>query len=167
MVKQAIVIFVNNKKVNYIRKKYDSGFKKYRSHISLVYNFNISNQRELFVHIQKSIKGIKPFNIKLKGLGKSAKEYYLYLLINKNKSIIMKLYKKLNLGLLSGFENKNLPKYIPHVTLGIFNSRKDIDEASNSLEKDRLGVNMVISKISLLTLNPDNSIKSIKNFKLK
>jgi 2'-5' RNA ligase len=167
MVKQSIVLFINNKKINGIRKKYDSGFNKYKSHISLVSNFNIANQEKLFSHIQNSIKEIKPFDISLMGLRKSAREYYLYLLINDNENIIIKLYRKLNSGILSRFKNKDMPKYIPHVTLGVFDSKKDIDEAMRSIKKEKLSVSLIISNISLLTLNLDNSIKSIKNFKLK
>ena len=166
--KQAVNILIKeNKRIRDIRKKYLLEYKKYKFHITLVYPFEIKNQEQLIEHINKSAKRIKPFNLILSGLKKSAREYYLYLLIKEGKKEIMVLYKNLNRGVLKGFQNKNLPRYIPHVTLGGFRSKKEIDKVINSLKNQKISLSARINSIQLLTLNKDMSIKSIKNFKLK
>ncbi|MBD3253000.1 hypothetical protein GF386_04670 [Candidatus Pacearchaeota archaeon] len=165
--KQAIVIFINNKQVKNILKKYSQDYKKFKPHITLVYPFFVEDQKLLFHHIRKAIKEIGRFEIILKGLKKSAKEYYLYLLIDKNKDKIMKIYRELNSGFLSGFKNPKLLRYIPHITLGVFKNQKQINSIMNELKKQNIEIKVKINKISLLTLNKNDSFKSIKDFELK
>ena len=140
--------------------------KKIKPHITLVYPFEDFNQQDLIKHIENSIEGIKPFQITLKGLKKSAKDYYLYLLVSKGKNKIIKLHKKLNSGILKYVKNKDMPRYIPHITLGVFKSKKEINSAmKNSLLKNQ-EYSTKVNSIQLLTLNKNNPIKSIKNFRL-
>lgn len=141
--------------------------KKYKPHITLVYPFEDIDQKKLNEHIKKSIKNIHPFRIVLRGLQKSAKEYYLYLLVKNGKSKVMKLYRNLNSGLLKGFKNKDMPRYTPHITLGVFKTKKELDLALKQEKARRKEYIVKINSIQLSTLNKNNSIKSIKNFKLK
>jgi len=141
--------------------------KKFKPHMTLVYPFEISDQSLLYNHILKSIKNISPFKIKFKGLKKSVKDYYLYLLVQNGKSNILKLYKKLNSGILKDFKNPDMPKYIPHISLGIFKSKKDIENAMRNPKFKNQEYSVKISSIQLLTLKKDDSIKSIKKFNLK
>ncbi|MFA5174472.1 MAG: 2'-5' RNA ligase family protein [Candidatus Pacearchaeota archaeon] len=168
MKEQAIIIFIpNNKKIDDVRKKYDRYYKEFKPHITLVYPFKVANQKKVCEHIINSIKNFKSFKIELKGLKRSAKEYYLYLVINKGKNNIVKLYKKLNSGILKGFENKKMPRYIPHVTLGSFSSKSKMEEAIKIIKKKDIKINADISKIHLLTFKKGAEIEKIKGFKLK
>jgi len=135
-------------------------------HITLVYLFEIENQKELYTHIQESIKNIKSFDLSLCGLKKSAKEYYLYLLVDKGKDKITKLYQKLNSGILKDFKNKDMPKYIPHLSLGVFETKKEIGIAISEIKKEEICFETTINSIQLLTIDKDHSLKSTKNFKL-
>ena len=168
--KQAIVINFNESKIDKIRKRYIPKYNKYKSfkpHVTLVYAFEVKDQKKLNEHIKNVVKGIKSFNLSLKGFQRSVKEYYLYLLLDKGKSKVMALYKKLNKGVLSSFKNKDMTRYIPHITLGVFKTRKQIDEASEDLKKKKVGFKTNIKSIQLLTLNKNHSIKKTKRFNLK
>ena len=162
MKKQAIVIHLNPPER--IMKNYKN---KPKTHITLVYPFKVSNQKKLEEHIKKSINQTLQFILMMKGLQKSTKEYYLYLLVKKGKEEIMDLYKKLNSGILSNFKNLDMPKYIPHVTLNVFKSKKEIDEAYNNPDLKNIKFMQRINKIDLITLKEDSSLGKIKSFKLK
>ena len=142
-------------------------YKKRKPHITLVYPFEIKNQKDLEKHIKKSIKDIKPFKITLKGFHKSKKGYYLALAIDQGKSQIMKIYRNLNSRILKDFKNPKIPRYVPHMTLGKFKSKKEIDKIIKNLKPQNLEFSTKINSVQLLTVRKDESIKSIKNFKLK
>jgi len=165
--KQVInIIFKANKEIVKVRKKFGIE-SKIKPHITLAYPFENVDQKELIKHIKKSIKTQKPFKITLKELQKSTKEYYLYLLVDKGKKQILQLYKKLNSTLLKDFKNPDMPKYIPHITLGVFHSKKEIDKAIKESKRESLKMETIIDYICLLTLNSNNKIISTKKFKLK
>lgn len=165
--KQVIVFLLKrDRKIEQIRRKYSPNYKKFKPHITLVYPFEVESQIKLYQHIKNSINKIKPFKLSLRGLKKSAKEYYLYLLVDEGKNKLMELYKQLNSGLLKKFKNKNMLKYIPHLSLGVFKTESDINKAIREIEPEKLYFETKISSIQLLTLNKFNSIKHIKNFKL-
>ncbi|MFA7707574.1 MAG: 2'-5' RNA ligase family protein [Candidatus Pacearchaeota archaeon] len=168
MKEQAIVIFIpNNKEINKIRKKYDKYYKKFKNHITLSYPFKIGNQKILNEHIENSIKSIKSFKIVLKELKKSKKDYYLYLLIKKGNKNILKLYKNLHSKLLTKFKNKDMPKYIPHLTLGSFKTNLDINNAIKQIKYQNLSIKTKINEICLLTFKKGPEIENIKRFNLK
>jgi len=142
-------------------------YKKRKPHITLVYPFEVKNQKNLEKHIKKSIENIRPFKITLKGLKKSKKGYYLALTIDQGKSQIMKIYRNLNSGILRGFKNPKIQRYVPHMTLRKFKSKKEIDKILKDPKYQNLKFSTKISSIQLLTLKKDDIIESIKNFKLK
>jgi len=161
------IILQRNKKIDKIRAKYDKNYKKLKPHINLIYPFEEINQKELYRHIKKSIEEIKSFKLVLKGLKKSSKGYYLYLLVDKGKYEVMKLYKNLSKGLLKNIKNKDMPQYIPHLSLGVFRNKEEIDKVVNELRKENLKIEYVVNEINLLTLNKNLTIKSGRKFKLK
>jgi 2'-5' RNA ligase len=165
--KQAIVLLLKkDSKLERVRGKYNKESHKYKPHITLVYPFEVESQHELKKHIQKSLENFKPINLRLKGLKKSKKGYYLYLLIDKGKEEIIQIYKKLNSGLLKDFKNKDMPTYIPHLSLGVFKNKKEIDNAIKEVSKLNLSFNYKINSIQLLNLNKDHSLGKVTNFKL-
>lgn len=163
---QTIVIFVKNKEIEDILKKYHPGHRLWSPHITLTYPFNISDQKSLAIYLGDVTKKLSRFKITLKGYQKSTNEYYLYLLVNKNKTKIMRLHKSLNSGILSGFENKSMPVYIPHISLGVFNSKKEIDEAIKQLKTQKLSIDFLVDKISLVTVGKDKKPWIIRYFNL-
>jgi hypothetical protein len=163
---QAIVLLIKKSEgINKIRKRYDPFWKKYRCHLTLVYRFRKKKASIIDKHIKDSIKLIKPFQITFRGYGKSVNEHYLYFLIKRGRDNIIKLHKKLNFGILKHVKNKKMPKYLPHISLGVFKTKKQIDQALKQLPK--IQVNEKVDRIQLLTLDKNRNIKSIKTFKLK
>jgi len=165
--KQVInILLKKDKSIEKIREKYVPDYKKFKPHINLVYPFEINSQKKLYEHINKSIKEIKPFKLALKGLKKSSKEFYLYLLADEGNAEIIKLYGNLNSGLLKDFKNKSMPKYTPHLTIGVFKTKKEIDCAMKELKGNKIKYKIEIKSVQLVTLNKDNMICKIKNFVL-
>lgn len=164
---QAIVIFIKNKKkIDKIRIKYDPYFKKFKTHITIVYRFRKKKEEILYNHIRNAIKEIKSFKITLQGYGISEKEHYLYLSIKEGRQNVMKLHKALNSGILKNVKNKKVLRYIPHLTLGIFKTKKELNKARRELPKN-LKVVEKVDRITLLTLDKNKKTLSRKSFKLK
>ncbi len=168
MKEQAIIIFIPlNKNIDSVRRKYDRYYREFKNHVTLVYPFKIKKQKQLNNHIINSIKEIKPFKITLKGLKKSKKDFYLYLLVSRGKKDILRLYKNLHSELLTRFKNKDILRYIPHLTLGSFKSKSEINNAMKEIKKKNLEVKTTIEEICLLTFKKGAKIEKIKRFKLK
>lgn len=163
--KQVINIQISNPRIEILRKKYDKVFKNVKTHVTLVYPFEFENQTKLCEHIEYCLAGIEPFEIVFEKLRKSGN--YLVLDVSKNKEKLLLLYKKLNSGILSGFENKEISIYLPHITLGVFESHEELMRVINELRARGSNFRVIVDKISLITLNEDGSAKEIKNFTLK
>jgi len=165
--KQAIVIFPErNKEIELIRKKYDPFYKKFRMHITLVFPFKYIDQNQLNEHIKKSILGIKSFKLVLNGVKKSPKEYYLYFIVKTGNKSILAIHKRLYSHLLTKWLRKDIP-YIPHITLGVFKTKAQINKALEKLKNKNLKLETVVDRIYLLNLKKDLSLKSFKRFKFK
>jgi 2'-5' RNA ligase len=163
--KQVINILIKNPRIEILRKKYDHVFRKVKTHVTLVYPFEIKDHAKLVEHIEYCLAGMAPFEIVLDKLRKSRN--YLVLDVGKNQEKLLNLHKKLNSGILSGFENKELSIYLPHITLGMFDSHEELMKVINELRERGSNFRVIVDKISLLTLNDDGSAKEITNFALK
>ncbi len=163
--KQAINIQINNPRIEILRKKYDHVFKKVKTHVTLVYPFEVKDQVQLAEHIESCIGGLESFEIVFDKFRKSGN--YLVLDVGKNQEKLLSLHKKLNSGILSGFENKELSIYLPHITMGIFDSHEELMKVINELRARGSNFRVEVNKISLITLNDDGSAKETKNFLLK
>ncbi|MFW6383754.1 MAG: 2'-5' RNA ligase family protein [Nanoarchaeota archaeon] len=147
---QAIVILPEkNNRIEKVRKKYLPDYHKYEPHITLVYPFDVEEQNALNEHIQNCLKEFKPFQITLHGLGASAKDYFLYLLVEKGKEELIQLHKKLNSGILEGFKNPDMPDYIPHLTLGIFQGKTELHNVIKEISKLNLTFTTTSTQSSL------------------
>lgn len=163
--KQAINILINNPRIEILRKKYDPNFKKYKTHLTLVYPFEVKDQAQLMEHIMYCLERVEPFEITLEKPRKS--NNYLFLDATKNQEKLLNLYRKLNSGILRGFENKEFSIYRPHITLGVFDSNEELMNAINELRSRGSNFKVIVNKINLVTLNDNNSIKETKSFILK
>lgn len=163
--KQVINILLSNPRIEILRKKYDPFYKKIKTHLTLVYPFEVKDQEKLIEHIDYCLKDTHPFEIVLDNVRKSGN--YLVLDVGRNRALLLDLYHRLNSGILKGFENKELSIYIPHITLGIFNSNEELMTVINLLRERGSNFKFIVEKINLSTLNEDNSIKETKTFLLK
>jgi len=164
---QVINILVKSRSITLLRKKFDPNYGKgFKNHLTLVYPFLGIDQRLLSAHIKNSIKPISPFKTKFNRVWKFKNNPYIYLLPAED-SKFMKLYKRLNSGLLKHFKNESIPRYLPHISLGGYKFNKLAEKTIKMIKLPKSGFKVKISSIQLLTLNKNHSIKSIKNFKLK
>jgi len=163
--KQVINIQISNPRIEILRKKYDHKFKKIKTHLTLVYPFEVKDQGKLIEHIEYCLKGISPFEIVFERLRKS--DNYLVLDVTKNRKTLLALYKKLNSGILSGFENKDISIYLPHITLGLFKCHEELMQAIGELRARGSNFRFMVDKISLANLNEDDSVNGIQDFVLK
>ncbi|MFH1917347.1 MAG: 2'-5' RNA ligase family protein [Nanoarchaeota archaeon] len=153
--RQAIVIlpqFEGLSKVREIRKVYDPQYQLVKPHVTLVFPFTGIPEDVLDTHIKGSLKGISGFSMRLKGIMKSPKEYYLYLLVDEGKKEILNIHDKLYTKLLK--RRTDIP-YIPHVTIGVFSSKKEIDNAYEEIKKRRLDFSCLVKGVYLLTVADD------------
>ena len=128
-----LILFTLDSRIEELRKKYYPDYDKYKPHITLVYEFAVDDQDALRDHIRKTVDPAKPFTMSLHGLKKSDKGNYLYLLVERGKEECVALYASLNRAILAGFDNKNIPFYHPHMTLGIFKTEEDLNDAMKAI----------------------------------
>lgn len=158
------IILKKDKKIEKIRKKYISD-KNIKPHITLVYPFEVDSKK-LDEHIKKVVKKIKPFKLRLTGLRKSTTGHYIYLLLDKGKDKVTELYRNLNKGVLRNFRNKDIPRYIPHLSLGEFKSKREIDKAIKEVKKENINFKTEIKSIQLLTIEK-GALKRTQNYQLE
>ncbi|MFP4424762.1 MAG: 2'-5' RNA ligase family protein [Candidatus Woesearchaeota archaeon] len=150
---QVLTIFLErDEKIEKIRRRYVPDHEKYESHITLVYPFEFEDQAKLKKHILESLKAFSPFEISLEGLQKSARGYYLYLLVNKGKEKIVSLHESLNGGILQGFRNPDMPRYIPHLSIGIYDSEDERGKAIDDISREDIRFETKVDSIQLLTI---------------
>ena len=89
--KQVINILINNPRIEILRKKYDPGINNYKTHLTLVYPFEVKDQAKLREHIEYCLDGIESFEIVFDKLRKSSN--FLVLDVGKNKEMLLKLHK--------------------------------------------------------------------------
>ena len=166
--KQVLTLFLEkNEDIEEIRKKYVPNYEKFEPHITLVYPFEVEEQNKVKEHINKVLEEFKIFNISLEGIQKSAEGYYLYLLVNKGKEIIEKLHGKLNGGILSDFKNQDMPVYIAHLSIWVFESEEEREKAFEEISKKKIYFETKINSIQLITINEDHSLKNKEDFMLR
>lgn len=62
---QLITLLIKSRGITQLRKKYDPSYStNFPNHLNLVYSFSGINQKELFEHINNSIKNIRNFRLK-------------------------------------------------------------------------------------------------------
>ena len=163
--KQCINILIKSGKIDALRKKYDRLFSKFKTHLTLVYPFEITDQNALSRHIKNSIKSVKPFNATFNVVQKSTNGY-IYLMASDAEDNFMKLHNSLTSGILEKVDNPEMQKYIPHISLAVIEPENLQDKAIEEINKINPNYEVHIDSVALLTLNEDLSIKSKKTFKL-
>ena len=159
--KQVVNIRFRNKALEKIMKT------SREPHITLVYPFEKVNQKKLFRHISNIAMKAPKFKLVLKGHMISEGGSHIYLLVSKGEGNIMQLYKKLNSGPLKGFENKKIPRYIPHISLAKFRNKKRLHDFKKQMEKLNIKIEIEVKSITLLTIRKNGSIFKKRSFRLK
>ena len=158
--------FENISIIDDIRKKYDPLYNHVRSHITLVFTFesNIS-LNEIKDHMEKVLKVIIPFRLTMTDIIKVDNHLgkYLFLVINEGVDNIKKLSSKLYTGILEQYKPEwfNENTFLPHMTIGSFNSREDLNKAFKDVSVIKENFTTIVNKVSveIIDENEDSIIE--------
>ena len=163
--KRAIILFpsLNNMDIiEGLRAKYDPLAHYIPPHITIVFPFESDISTEEFkVHFNKVLKGMKKFNVKLKGFTGDYRDGYLFLNVKKGNDNIIELHDKLYSEILKDFLF-NKVTYCPHLTVGSIQKQVDFDKALDELSYYNNIFEAVIDKIYIESI--DSSERSTIEF---
>jgi len=167
MINRCILIFAefdNIEEINKLRKKYDPVATKVAPHITLVFPFESDIEASrLREHIEKKIRGVKPFKIKLQGISGES-ENYLFLNVIKGVEELTELHNKLYTDILEKYKPEFLrtTKFKPHLTVGKIDDDeefiKGLRETKDFNEVFRMEVNKVT--VEIIGENQESIIES-------
>jgi 2'-5' RNA ligase len=169
MITRTIMIFPefeNIEVINNIRTKYDPLAYLVLPHITLVFPFEsgLTNE-ELKLHLEESLKGIRPFKITLEGFRKQQDQLgnYLFLNVTQGLNEIKDIHHKLYKDKLEPY--KSSLNYIPHMTVGKLTSTLLLDEAYDDVIKCNDKFTTMVEKISVeMICEHDESIIIIEHY---
>lgn len=167
--KRTIIIFPqleNINIINEIREKYDPLANHVRPHITLVFTFESSlTSIKIKEHLKKVLDGTRRFRLTLQEIIKidNPLGLYLFLDIKQGNEQIKELSKKLYTGILQNYKPNWLNEkiFMPHLTIGSFTSKEDLNIAFKNTELIKENFTTVIDKISveIIDENEDSIIE--------
>lgn len=120
--------------INAIRSKYDPTSPFYKPHITVVFpTHERVGIQPLTQHIQNVLNNWNPFEIRLGGLEKKP-NHWLLLGLRKGGAEFKRLYRELHTGILA--DDRDLNKYTPHISLGLFVKEGTAHDWFNPRESD-------------------------------
>jgi len=129
MKKRTIMIFPefnNMKYIDELRGKYDPLVNKVRPHITLVFPFESAfTKSEIYEILNCMLCRIKPFEVEVQGL--SVQGEWLFLDLAKGKIPLIEIHNILYANEFAAYKPDWLKKYMPHITVGKFNSKKECE----------------------------------------
>ena len=168
MNKRTIMIFPQFENVNIIddiREKYDPLANHVRPHITLVFTFESTlTSIELKEHLEKSLAGISPFRLTMGDIIKMDNSLGMYLFLDLKEGIenIKKLSSKLYTGILEQYKPEWLNEitFLPHMTIGNFTSRYDLNNAFKDVRVIKESFTTMVDKVSaeIIDENEDSII---------
>mgnify|MGYP006440308521 FL=1 len=73
----------------------------------------------------------------------------------------------MNGGILIDFKNQDMPVYIAHLSIGVFESEEEREKAFEEISKKKIYFETKINSIQLITINEDHSLKNKEDFMLR
>ena len=155
--KRTIMIFphfANMNTIDQIRSKYDPLALYVRPHITLVFPFESDlTLDELRNHLTRVLSDFEPFELSMEKVVKIDNQLgkYLFLLIDNGIDQV----KKISAGLYTGILEPHKPvwlneaSYLPHMTLGCFESKVDLELAFDEVNEQDMRSETIVDKISV------------------
>ncbi len=153
MSKRAIMIFPefeNMDIIDRIRDKYDPLARLVRPHITLVFPFENEMSNEAIEEILiKRLYDVKPFEIVLNGISLQVDKYGNSLLLDVQKGAedICYIHEVLCKNEFKQFDSDI--RYKPHITIGKFQTEKELNNAYNDLKNLDESFTTIVNKISV------------------
>ena len=153
MSKRTIMIFPefeNMDIIDRIRDKYDPLARLVRPHITLVFPFENEMSNEAIKEILiKCLYDVKPFEIVLNGISLQVDKYgnFLLLDVQKGEEDICYIHEVLCKSEFKQFDSDI--RYKPHITIGKFQTEKELNNAYNDLKNLDESFTTIVNKISV------------------
>jgi 2'-5' RNA ligase len=169
--RRTIMIFPQFENVNIIdeiREKYDPLAYNVRPHITLVFTFESSlTTIELKEHLEKVLTEISPFKLTMGDVMKidNSLGMYLFLVLTEGNEDAKKLSSKLYTGILEPYKPEwlNDKTFLPHMTIGNFTSRDDLNKAFEDVSTIKESFSTMVNKVSVEIIDEnENSIIEIE-----
>ncbi|WIV12739.1 2'-5' RNA ligase family protein [Proteiniborus sp. MB09-C3] len=167
--KRCIMLFPQFENINiidYIREKYDPLSSHVRPHITLVFPFESTLSKEdLEDYLKTSLEEIKCFNLSLEEVVKidNSLGLYLFLRTKEGTEKIKELHNKLYEGMLNIYKPEwlNNGHFIPHMTIGTFNNREELNNAYAEVSAIEYKFSTLVERISvgIIDENEDSIIE--------
>ncbi len=175
MLRRTIMIFPqfdNINAIDEIREKYDPLANHVRPHITLVFTFESNlTSLEIKEHLEKVLSEISSFRLAMHVVIKIDNPLGMYLFLNINEGVeeIKKLSLKLYEGILEPYKADwfNEKTFLPHMTLGNFTSREELDNAYEDVISIKEKFTTKVDKISveIIDENEDSIIEVEMNLR--
>lgn len=148
--------------IDLIRKKYDPLYKCVRPHLTLVFTFESRlTTDEIEEHLKSVLRDIPSFDLAMDKIVKIDNPFgkYLFLLVDEGLETIKTLSSKLYTGLLSPYKPDwlNEKTYLPHMTLGTFESKEALEMAYESIGSQDLYFKSHIKNVSVEIIGEDEA----------
>lgn len=158
--------FENVDIINEIREKYDPLANNVSPHITLVFTFESSlTSIKLRDHLEKVLTDIGPFRLIMGDIIKvdNYLGMYLFLDLIEGNEDIKKLSSKLYTGILKSYKPEwlNDETFLPHMTIGSFTSREDLNKAFKDVCVIKENFTTMVDKVSVEVIdeNEDSIIE--------
>jgi 2'-5' RNA ligase len=159
--------FKNTNIIDEIREKYDPLAKHVRPHVTLMFTFESSlTSIEIEEHLKKELEGTRCFTLTLQEIIKIDNPLgkYLFLGIKQGNEQIKEISKRLYTGILQSYKPNwlNEDTFLPHMTIGAFTSKEDLDIAFKATESIKNTFTTIVEKISveIIAENEDSIIET-------
>ncbi|MBM7583816.1 2'-5' RNA ligase [Bacillus pakistanensis] len=154
--------FTNEDRIHKWREKYDPLHQLIPPHITLVFPFESDySSNKLIKHVQQTLKGFKPINIRLQGITGEGKQY-VFLNVKRGSDQIIELHDRLYSGLLKKYLNRTVT-YNPHLTIGRIKNTEKFDTILEETSREETVFCSNITEIICEKISNDE--KSIIEFK--
>lgn len=157
--------FDNIHVIESIRGKYDPLYKHVKPHITLAFTFESSlDSLKLKEHMEKVLKNIDPFKLTMKDIIKVDNPLgkYLFLLPEEGVDHVKEISSKLYTELLEQYKPEwlNESTYMPHMTIGCFDLKEDLEKAFEEVSTINESFTTIVNKISaeIIDENEDSII---------
>ncbi len=155
--RRTIMIFPQFENINVIdkiREKYDPLANHVRPHITLVFTFESNlTSIELKEHLEKALTGTSLFTLTMGKIIKIDNPLGMYLFFDLREGIenIKTLSSKLYTGILDPYKPEwlNEKTFLPHMTMGNFTSREDLDNAFKDVSVIKESFTTIVNKVSV------------------
>jgi 2'-5' RNA ligase len=150
--------FENAAIIDNIRRQFDPNYKNIAPHITLVFPFESSiSKNELEYHVASVVSGMSCFDLKLHGIKRmDGENFFLMLGVLDGAQILKDLHEKLYTGILAQYRPNWPGGFMPHMTIGQFDSNDELNEAHNNLIHIKEVFSANICKVSVEIIGKKN-----------